>query len=104
MSPAPITRVSTHPDPDAHARLRHAAQQLEGVFLLQMLQAMRAAAPAVGLTGAGPGEELFTGLLDEHMAQAAAARSTHGLADALYRQLARRLPPENPTPSPTETP
>jgi Rod binding domain-containing protein len=40
---------------------------------------------------AGPGQELFTGMFDERMSLEAARRSTHGLGEALYRQLAARL-------------
>ncbi len=75
---------------DAHAELRRLSQQLEAVFLNQLLQAMRASVPQENSLS-GPGGEMFQSMLDEKMASVAATRETRGLADALYRQLARRL-------------
>lgn len=78
--------------PDAReAALRRTAVQLEGVFVQQLFQAMRATVPDDGLTGGGSGEQMFTGLLDEHLAQGTAQRTGGVLAEALVRQL-RGLP------------
>ena len=74
--------------------LRHLAHQLEGVFLQQLFQAMRQSVPQGGAISPEPGNEIFTGLFDEAMASQAADRSEHGIGESLYRQLARRLPPE----------
>lgn len=73
------------------ARLRTAAHQLEGVFLSQLFKAMRNTVPS-GAAGPGSeGRELFTSMLDDQLAERAAERMTHGLGEALYRQLSRRL-------------
>lgn len=75
----------------ARAKLRTAAHQLEGVFLSQLFKAMRDTVPA-GAAGPGSeGRELFTSMLDDTLAERAAERMTHGLGEALYRQLSRRL-------------
>lgn len=79
-----------------HARMRTAARQLEGVFLGQLIQSMRASAEAGTASGPSPGERMFTELFDERMAQEAALRSRNGIGEAIYRQMARRLPPETP--------
>lgn len=71
-----------------HARLRKAAHDFEGVFLAQMFKEMRATVPAEESV---PGQEVFTEMLDDRMANEAAGRSTRGLGEALYRQLAARL-------------
>jgi Rod binding domain-containing protein len=64
---------------------------LEGVFLSQLFKAMRDTVPA-GESGPGSeGRELFTTMLDDTLAEQAAQRMTHGLGEALYRQLSRRL-------------
>jgi Rod binding domain-containing protein len=81
-------------------QLRRVAHQLEGVFLNQLFQAMRASVPEDGFLAAAPGQELFTSLLDERLADQAAARMHNGIGEALYRQLARRLPPEDPAATP----
>ncbi len=75
---------------DARAELKRLSQQLEAVFLNQLLQAMRASVSHES-SDTGPGGEMFQAMLDEKLASEAAARETRGLADALYRQLARRL-------------
>lgn len=80
------------------AQVRKLAHQLEGVFLDQLFKAMRESVPKDGLTGSAPGQEMFTQMFDEKMAMEAAARSgSHGIGDALYRQLAARLPAEGAT-------
>jgi flagellar protein FlgJ len=94
--PAGLTAA---PPPDAHARLRRMAHELEGVFLNQLFKAMRASVPQNGLIEAAPGQELFTSLLDERLASQAAERMKGDLGEALYRQLARRLPPEGTSPT-----
>lgn len=73
--------------PTREAALRRTAVQLEGVFVQQLFQAMRATVPDDGLTAGGAGEQMFTGLLDEHLAQGMAHRVGGVLADALVRQL-----------------
>ncbi len=71
-----------------HRKLRQAAHQLEGVFLAQLFQAMRATVPG---DDAGSGEQMFQGMLDDTFASKAADRLHRGLGEALYRQLSRRL-------------
>ena len=57
------------------ARLKRSAQQFEGVFYTQLFQAMRETVPEGGLVESGPGQEMFQGLLDQHMAEAAAVHT-----------------------------
>ena len=99
--PAGLTEA---PRPDAHAQLRRTAQQLEGVFLNQLFQAMRASVPQDENGDAVPGRQLFTSLLDERLADVAAERMKGGLGEALYRQLVKRLPPEEASPTPEVKP
>jgi len=80
------------PVPDQRAQVKQLAHQLEGVFLNQLFQAMRASVPQDGVLGSAPGQEMFTQLMDERVAQEAADHMTRGLGDALYRQMAARLP------------
>lgn len=85
---------ATAPRPDERAQIRRMAHELEGVFLNQLFQAMRASVPRGGIIEAAPGQELFTSLLDERLASQAAERMKDGIGEALYRQMAKRLPPE----------
>jgi Rod binding domain-containing protein len=66
------------------------SRALEGVFLAQLFQALRATVPESGL-GTAPGTDVFTAMLDERLAELAAQRLRGGMGDALYRQLSRRL-------------
>ena len=96
--------LAAAPRPDAHALLRRKAHELEGVFLNQLFQVMRATVPKDGIIEPAPGQELFTSLLDERLASQAAERMKGGMGEALYRQMARRLPPEDTSPTPEVKP
>ena len=81
---APIPADPTNARND---RLQKTAKQLEGVFVLQMLKAMRATVPKGGITDASSGEETFTSMLDEKVADQIPTQWKHGLTDALMKQL-----------------
>lgn len=85
------------PQGDTRAKVYKLAHDLEGVFLNQLFQAMRQSVPQDGAIEAAPGQEMFTQLFDEKMATEASRRMTHGLGEALYRQLAARLPADGTT-------
>ena len=82
---------------DTRAKVYKLAHDLEGVFLNQLFQAMRQSVPQDGAIEAAPGQEMFTQLFDEKMANEASLHMTHGLGEALYRQLAARLPADGTT-------
>ncbi len=86
---APPTRASQE------AALRTTARQLQGVFVNQLIQAMRATVPEDGLTSGGPGEQTFRGMLDERLGEQWTARldGPNSLAESLFRQLRAKLPP-----------
>lgn len=70
-------------DPDD--RLRAATQLLEGTFYQEMFKVMRDTVPEDGAIPAGSGQDMFAGMLDQHVADAAAGQSDRGLGSALYR-------------------
>lgn len=88
------------------AKLRNAARQLEGVFTQQLFKAMRATVPEdQGALGGGSAQEMFTGLLDEHLATDPRAASTHGIGEAIYHHLLRtRGAQTSPQPAPQAAP
>ena len=86
------------PASDKAERLRATARQLEGVFVEQMFKAMRETVPEGGATSGGSGEAMFTGMLDQSIAEEVPARWSNGLAEALYRQLQRAAGVEDPAP------
>ena len=101
--------VKSNPEvtPD-QKKLRKASSDLEGLFVSQMFKAMRATVPTdEGIVSGGSGEEIFTGLMDEHLAAETPSHWGGGLSAALYRQLSKGLPAAStagvPTSSPTVT-
>lgn len=77
------------------AKLRRAARDLEGVFVAELLKAMRETVPSDGVVHGGMGEEMFTGMLDQHLAPLAGEGWQRGIGDALYRQLRAALPAQS---------
>lgn len=69
------------------AKLRQAARDLEGVFVLELMKATRETVPQDGLTNGGMGEEMFSGMMDQHLAPQMGDGWSGGIAEALYRQL-----------------
>lgn len=68
--------------------LHKTAQDLEGLFVQQLFKAMRETVPeGEGIVSGGAGEDIFTGLLDEHLAAETPRHWESGVAAALYRQL-----------------
>jgi flagellar protein FlgJ len=78
--------ASTEATPD---RLRKAAARLEGAFVEQLFKVMRETVPQDGALETGNGEEIFTSLFDQHVADQAPAHWNHGLAAAILRALGR---------------
>lgn len=60
--------------------LRDSAVQLEGMFVRQLFAAMRETVPQDGAFNGGAGEEMFTALMHEHIADALPASWDRGLA------------------------
>lgn len=70
--------------------LKSVAQQFEMVFLDMMLKSMRAATPQDGMLDSEQ-TKLFTGMLDQQLAQEMSKRGV-GLADLMVRQLGPQAP------------
>jgi Rod binding domain-containing protein len=82
---------------DRLARLGRAAKQLEGLFVQQMFAAMRETVPHDGIVDGGNGEEMFTSMFDQKLAEGAPEQWQHGLSDAIVARLRGRLEPPAPT-------
>jgi flagellar protein FlgJ len=96
----PASAVASPPPSARDARLQQAASQLEGVFVQQLYKAMRDSVPqGEGIVSGGTGEEMFTALMDQHLAADTPRHWERGLTAALYRQLSRHL---DPAPVPAE--
>lgn len=82
VSPRPATPP---PSPD-EARLADAVRQLEGVFVEQLFKAMRETVPTDGLTSGGAGEQMFSSMMDQHLAALVPNEWPSTFADALVER------------------
>jgi len=95
IDPIASVGASTTPASKDSAKLKKSAEQLEGVFVQQLYKAMRDTVPQQdGIVSGGAGEDIFTGLMDQHLAAETPKHWEGGLSDALYRQLSRRAAPQ----------
>jgi peptidoglycan hydrolase FlgJ len=95
-------KVSSAGAPDIttdEARLRGVVKQLEGVFVEQLFKAMRETVPDGGVVETSAGEDMFNGMFDQQLSQAAPDQWNSTLAEALFRQLRHALPPAPDTAS-----
>lgn len=72
--------------PDA---LKHACQEMESLFINQLLTQMRQAIPKGGLMGESNAEEMFTAMHDTELARTMAGAGGLGLARILMAQLSQ---------------
>ncbi len=87
-----VGAIGAAPGPQTpRERLRQAASEFEALFLAQLFREMRASVPSDMAEDVGGAREMFTAMMDDAVAVEAARRSTRGLGEALYRQLAARL-------------
>lgn len=91
-------RAAAAPLDGAHAKLKKASHDLESVFINELFKAMRQTVPDDGILANDPGQELFTGMMDERIAQSYAGQGKTGIGESLYHQLSRRLPDAGPAP------
>ncbi len=89
-------RLQAKQSPDQ--ALKAAAQQFETVFLNMMLKSMRDATPQDGAFDSEQ-TKMFTGMLDQQLAQSMASSRSVGLADLMVKQLSRNLPASTPAAS-----
>ena len=86
IRPAALDRAAAVSSPEE--KLKKVAQQMEGVFVEQLFKAMRETVPqGEGVVDGGMGEEMFTSMMDQHLAPLTAEGWGRGIGDALYRQL-----------------
>jgi flagellar protein FlgJ len=68
-------------------RVRKACQQMESLFLSQLLKEMRRTIPHDGAIPENNAMNLYQSLFDNHLADLLAQRQTTGLGDYFYREL-----------------
>lgn len=72
--------------------LREACQEMEAIFVNQLLKQMRATVPKNTLVQESPGSSLYKEMLDtEYSKMIAKSPNNFGLAEMLYKQLKRDM-------------
>jgi Rod binding domain-containing protein len=69
------------------AKVAQAAGELESLFIQHLLKEMRASIPKSELFGGGKAEEMYTGMLDEHLARKLADAGGIGISKPLLAQM-----------------
>ena len=73
--------------------LGEAAQMFESFFVQMLLKSMRSSIPKSEMLSGGRGEEVFTAVLDEHLAEAVARRNGGiGIARMIVDQYSKDVP------------
>ncbi len=72
------------------SKLRNVAEEMEGLFISQMINHMFKGIKTDGLTGGGNGEAMFRDLLMQEYGNVISKSSGIGLANSIERQLLER--------------
>jgi len=75
--------------------LKSVCQQFEGIMLNMMFKQMKAAVIKSDLIEQDEGTKIFESMLDDSLMGEASKTGSFGLAEALYKQLSKRLDPKN---------
>ena len=70
-----------------NSKIDSASNEMESLFIQNMLKEMRASIPKGGLTSGGKAEEMFTEMLDAEMAKTISAAGGIGLSSMVRSQL-----------------
>ncbi len=108
MTAPSVSGVATTPLDPREKALRKSARDLEGMFTQQLFKSMRDSVATDGaVVEKSQGEEIFSGLMDEHVAADTGTRWHRGLGDAIYRALRQKAglgPVPNPAAAIPEAP
>ncbi|WP_448872777.1 rod-binding protein [Desulfobulbus propionicus] len=80
--------------PQDRAALKKSCQDFEAIFIQSMFKAMRKTIPDGGLFAKDHATEMYQDMLDQEVASTIAQRQSLGLAEQMYRQMEKLLPPE----------
>ena len=86
LTPPPVNTQS-QTGSNAQSRAEKVAQEFEALVLSQLLAPIFSSVESSSLTSAGPGEDAFETMLQEHYAKAIAKRGGIGIADQVKASL-----------------
>ena len=76
------------------AALKKSCQDFEAIFIQSVFKAMRKTVPEGGIFAKSTSTETFREMLDQEIATNISRKQSVGLADQLYRQMEKTLPPD----------
>lgn len=76
------------------ASLKQACQEFEAIFIESMFKAMRKTIPDGGLFEKDHATEMYQAMIDQEIAANIAQHQGLGLADQMYKQMEKLLPPD----------
>ena len=92
--------AAAQPTPNPHQAqrdrkaLRKSCQDFEAIFVQSLFKAMRKTVPESELFTENTATELYRDMLDQEIATTISQRQSIGLAEQMYRQMEKTLPPE----------
>jgi len=75
------------------AALKKSCQDFEAIFIQSLFKAMRKTVPEGGIFTDNTATETFREMLDQEIATTISRKQSVGLADQIYRQMEKKLPP-----------
>jgi Rod binding domain-containing protein len=101
-----VKAVASTLSPADQRKLRDTANEVESLFLTQMLKTMRQASVVKGGPLTGQGQQMYTDMMDEQLGRTLAKSGGLGLADLLIRDILRRqgVAGKNPSSPPATEP
>ena len=95
IDPRIVASRATQPATDKKAKelasLRKSSQEFEALMLMEMLKSMRKSVPEGGLFEKDNATEIYRDMLDSETAKAVSRGKGLGIADAMYKQMAKQV-------------
>ena len=76
------------------AALKKSCQDFEAIFIQSMFKSMRKTVPEGGLFEKDHATEMYQDMMDQDIATQISRRQSLGLAEQMYRQMEKLLPPK----------
>jgi len=79
--------------PKDREALKKSCQDFEAIFVQSMFKAMRKTVPEGGLLEKDTSTQMYQDMLDQEIASKISQKQSIGLAEQMYRQMEKKLPP-----------
>jgi flagellar protein FlgJ len=79
--------------PKDREALKKTCQDFEAIFIQSMFKAMRKTVPESGLLAKDNSTRMYQDMIDQEIASKISQKQSIGLAEQMYRQMEKKLPP-----------